>query len=55
VSFRPMPWPNGTAPNWQNHRFPGTASFVAEFPLGPLAPATVQRHARAVLRLAARR
>lgn len=50
VEFRSMPWPNGTAPNWQNHRFPGTASFVPEFPLGPLTDAAARRHARAVHR-----
>jgi murein peptide amidase A len=31
--FRRMPWLGGTAPNWQNHRFPGTSSFVVELPL----------------------
>jgi protein MpaA len=37
VPFRLLPWPDGTAPNWQNHRFPGTSSFVVELPPGPLA------------------
>lgn len=37
LPFRLLPWPDGTAPNWQNHRFPGTASFVVELPPGPLA------------------
>ena len=37
VPFRALPWPDGTAPNWQNHRFPGTSSFVVELPPGPLA------------------
>ena len=36
IPFRRMPWPSGTAPNWQNHRFRGTSSFVVEFPPGPL-------------------
>jgi murein peptide amidase A len=31
--FHQMPWLGGTAPNWQNHRFPGTSSFVVELPL----------------------
>ena len=44
-------WPRGTAPNWQNHRFPGTSSFVVELPAGPLTPAAANRHARAVLAL----
>jgi murein peptide amidase A len=49
--FRALRWPNGTGPNWQNHRFPGSASFVVELPPGPLAPAAVQRHVDAILRL----
>jgi protein MpaA len=44
-------WPRGTAPNWQNHTFPGTASFVVELPPGELANARAARHARAVRRL----
>jgi murein peptide amidase A len=44
-------WPRGTAPNWQNHTFPGTASFVVELPPGELADARAARHARAVRRL----
>ena len=47
IPFRPLPWPNGTAPNWQNHRFRGTSSFVVEFPPGPLSRAAVERHAAA--------
>lgn len=34
IGFRLLRWPAGTAPNWQNHRFPGTASFVVELPRG---------------------
>lgn len=34
MPFRAIPWPAGTAPNWQNHAFPGTASFVVELPRG---------------------
>jgi murein peptide amidase A len=41
-------WPHGTAPNWQNHRFPRAASFVVELPAGALAWAAAARHARAV-------
>lgn len=51
VPFRALPWPNGTAPNWQNHRFPHAASFVVELPAGPLDPAAAARYASAVLRL----
>jgi murein peptide amidase A len=36
IAFRLMRWPAGTGPNWQNHRFPGTASFVVETPRGRL-------------------
>jgi murein peptide amidase A len=32
MPFRRLPWLAGTAPNWQNHRFSGTASFVVELP-----------------------
>ncbi len=38
IPFRPMRWPAGTGPNWQNHRFPGSASYVVELPRGALAP-----------------
>ena len=49
--YQSIPWPHGTAPNWQNHRFPGTASFVVELPAGSLSDAAAARHARAVRRL----
>ena len=51
MRFRAIRWPRGSAPNWQNHRFPGTSSFVVELPPGPLAPAAATRRARAVLAL----
>ena len=44
-------WPRGTGPNWQNHTFPGTATFVVELPAGELADIRAARHARAVRRL----
>jgi protein MpaA len=50
--FRRLPWLAGTAPNWQNHAFPGTASFVVELAPGLLSPAAAGRHARAVEALA---
>jgi murein peptide amidase A len=43
LGFRLIPWPAGTAPNWQNHRFPGTASFVVELPRGKLPQARLIR------------
>jgi len=52
VPYRSIRWPNGTAPNWQNHAFPGTSAFVVELPAGPLPAEAAARHARAVLRLA---
>ena len=51
MRFRAIRWPRGTAPNWQNHRFPGASSFVVELPPGPLTPAAANRQARAVLAL----
>ena len=51
MRFRAIRWPRGTGPNWQNHRFPGTSSFVVELPAGQLTPAAANRHARAVLAL----
>jgi protein MpaA len=50
--FRRIRWPHGTAPNWQNHRFPGTASFVVELAPGPLPDRAAKRDAAAVLKLA---
>jgi protein MpaA len=49
MSFRAIRWPNGSAPNWQNHRFPGCASFVVELPPGPLSAAGARVQAAAVL------
>jgi hypothetical protein len=49
--YRSLRWPRGSAPNWQNHAFPGRASFVVELPSGSLSDAAAARHARAVRRL----
>ncbi len=38
----------GVATRWQNRLLPGTSAFVVELPGGPLGPADVRRHARAV-------
>lgn len=38
----------GTESTWSNHTFPGTTSFVVELPAGPVSPAAVARHVRAV-------
>jgi protein MpaA len=50
--FRLLPWPDGTAPNWQNHAFPRASSFVVELPRGPLAPGLERRLGEAEARLA---
>jgi protein MpaA len=55
VPYRSIRWPAGTAPNWQNHRFPGSPSFVVELAAGRLGPAVAWRHAKAVRRLAVTR
>jgi protein MpaA len=39
---------SGVETRWSNHTFPGTTSFVVELPAGPLAPAALARHLRAV-------
>jgi hypothetical protein len=54
LPFQRLPWLAGTAPNWQNHRFPGTASFVVELPPGPIPPDDAGRIGAAVARLANR-
>lgn len=54
LPFRALPWLAGTAPNWQNHRLPGTSSFVVELPPGPLSDAAAERLARAVRAYAGR-
>lgn len=51
LPFRRLPWPAGTAPNWQNHRFPGTASFVVEMPRGPLPEPVQSRLERSIVLL----
>jgi protein MpaA len=49
--YRSIEWPYGTASNWQNHAFPGTASFVVELPPGRATH--VGRWVRAVRTIAA--
>lgn len=51
--YRRIHWPSGSAPNWQNHRYPGRPAFVVELAPGPLSRASALRHARAIRRLAA--
>jgi protein MpaA len=52
LPFHRMPWLAGTAPNWQNHAFPGTSSFVVELPPGPASPPAVARHVAAIGQIA---
>jgi protein MpaA len=52
IPFRRLPWPAGTAPNWQNHRFPGASSYVIELPPGPLAPSLGSRLNDAIIKVA---
>ena len=51
LPFRHLPWLAGTAPNWQNHRFDGTSSFVVELPFGPLSGPAASKQETAVSRL----
>lgn len=52
LQFHAMPWIDGTAPNWQNHRFPGTASFVVELPLSGVSDQDLADQALAISKLA---
>jgi protein MpaA len=52
LRFRLMEWLPGTAPNWQNHQFRGTSSFVVELPPGKLGNALRIKLSAAVDRLA---
>jgi murein peptide amidase A len=52
IPFHLLPWMDGTAPNWQNRRFPGTASVVVELPPGPLAAVQESRLGAAIVLLA---
>jgi murein peptide amidase A len=52
LPYRDERWPYGTASNWQNHAFPGTASFVVELPSGAVPSSLVARYVRALRELA---
>jgi protein MpaA len=52
IPFHLLEWPAGTAPNWQNHAFPGSGSFVVELPLGELTESLDQRLGEALARTA---
>jgi murein peptide amidase A len=53
LPYASMRWPYGTAANWQNHRYRGTASFVVELPAGAVPASLVPRYVRALRELAA--
>src|SRR5207244_9183136 len=42
----------GSAAGWQNHRLPGTTSFIVELPRGPLGARRLSRYTRAAAALA---
>ncbi len=54
LPFRRLPWLAGTAPNWQNNRFPDGDSFVVELPAGDPRPMMIGRNAHAILVIARR-
>jgi protein MpaA len=54
VPFHHLPWPHGTAPNWQNYLFPGASAFVVELPRGRLSREFGSRLERAIIRIARR-
>jgi protein MpaA len=51
LPFRHLPWLAGTAPNWQNHAFRGSSSFVVELAPGRLSPRQEERLGSAVARI----
>jgi protein MpaA len=52
LPYRAWRWPYGTAANWQNHAFPGTASFVVELPAGAVPTRLLPRYVQALRQLA---
>jgi protein MpaA len=48
LRLAPLTREPGSAVSWETHRFPSASSFVVELPAGSLAPAAVDRLARAV-------
>jgi protein MpaA len=52
LPYHSLRWPYGTASNWQNHAFPGTASFVVELPARPVPASSVARYVEALRALA---
>jgi hypothetical protein len=48
LSVLTLPRYRGSAPTWQNHRFPNTTAFVVELPPGTLTDARIEQYAHAV-------
>ena len=48
LPLRRLPRYPGSAATWENHRLPGSTSFVVELPAGPVSPARLRRYVRAV-------
>jgi len=53
LPYRAIPPLPGTVTSWQNDAFPDDSAFVVELPAGRLDRASAERHARAVLAVAA--
>jgi protein MpaA len=53
VPYSDIAWPSGSASNWQNHAFPGAASFVIELPPGPVPAGKAARYVQAIRRIGA--
>jgi murein peptide amidase A len=51
LPFRRLPWLAGTAPHWENRRFPSSSSFVVELPRGEMPEARRALLERALLHL----
>jgi hypothetical protein len=51
MPFRLMRWPAGTGPNWQNHTYRGSSSFVVELPQGQLDPRMRERLCTSLVRM----
>jgi murein peptide amidase A len=52
LPFARLPWLAGTAPHWQNRRFPASSAFVVELPRGPLPEGRRERLELALVRTA---
>ena len=51
LPYRRLTAPRGAATRWERRHFPGSPTFVVEFPDSPISLATARRNAKAVLAL----